>query len=126
MDCEEVLPKGGEGVTTERRPARKTCVWHCSTCGQHFHSVGAFDAHRLKGYCVEGAEAVNLKGVKTLQPWTEAGACDLMPGCFENGRRVRYMEPVTVWQEVQMMGKTAEAFQERLARTQGLQGHLEV
>lgn len=25
----------------------KTCTYHCRTCDRHFHSLGAFDLHRV-------------------------------------------------------------------------------
>lgn len=77
---------------------RQTCTDHCSTCGRHFHGTGAFDAHRQQGECVEPAEAVNSKGAPLLQEWTTDGWCSLTPGCWEEGRKLRYAYPVTVWQ----------------------------
>jgi len=34
----------------------------------------------------------------SLQQWTPEGFCDKMRGCWEDGRRIRYEHPVTIWQ----------------------------
>lgn len=83
---------------SEPRTYAQTCTDHCSSCGEHFHGLGAFDRHlrrssqRLNGY---GAPEYNLDHVVGaevgLQAWTTTGRCDL------TGER---QEPVTVWQVI--------------------------
>ena len=77
-------------MTDERKQPRQTCTAHCSACGNHFHGVSAFDAHRRAGDCVAPAIAMSTEGRVLLQIWTNDGVCTL-----ENGP-VR--EHVTVWQ----------------------------
>lgn len=80
---------------------RQSCTDHCGSCGGHFHGLGAFDAHRQNGECVDPAEAANRDGKLLLQVWTEAGSCELSRGAWKDGKRVRWSEPVVVWQKAQ-------------------------
>ena len=95
----------------QREPSRQTCTAHCTTCNLHFHGVTAFDLHRQKFECVEPQERVSPKGNPLLQVWTEEGSCDLSDGCWENGKRVRFEEPITIWQQVPL-GLKSEAVNE--------------
>ena len=81
-------------------PAAKTCTYHCTKCGEHFHSLASFDHHRSgewdKRFCedpsvvrVESAEGKD-KGL-ALQKYTEDGVCKI-------GDKDR--EGVTIWQTV--------------------------
>ena len=78
------------------------CTDHC-VCGQHFHGLGAFDAHRREGYCKDASEALysgrgERSGQPVLQSWTESGLCDKSPGCYADGKRLDYVYGVTIWQ----------------------------
>lgn len=94
---------------------RQTCTDHAACCGQHFHGLGAFDAHRKDGICYDASEVVygsNSKraGEPMLQAWTEIGSCDKERGCWVSGKRDHYVEGVTVWQMA-----TTEEQRERLS-----------
>ena len=82
----------------EEKPRRRTCTEHCATCNRHFHGLNTFDAHIRTGECVEPDSILNTKGMPFAQVWTEDGWCDLEKGCWHDGRRVKYMHPVTIWQ----------------------------
>ncbi len=75
---------------------KKTCVWHCGGCQSHFHSIAAFDSHRIGMVC--SLENVNKNGQPLLQVYTETGSCDLMKGCRVEGKRDHWVEPVTIYQ----------------------------
>ncbi len=83
---------------------RQTCTDHAVCCDRHFHSLKSFDLHRRGMTCNDPATIPNL------QIWTENGSCDKMPGCFVNGERVKYIEPVVIWQV-----KESESDRKRLA-----------
>ena len=87
---------------TDETSRRQTCTDHCVACGFHFHSLGAFDAHRQDGKCCDPATAVVQSGKRvgepSLQAWTREGWCDKMVGCWQDGKRVRWEHPVTIWQ----------------------------
>lgn len=104
-------------TTEERATPRPTCTDHCARCGQHFHGLGAFDAHRQDGVCVEPAvEALRRSkdGFErpALQVWTAEGWCKLWGGCYENGRFIedKQQHPVVIYQVA-----TTEAQREALA-----------
>lgn len=102
---------------------RRTCTDHCATCDLHFHGLGAFDAHRRNGYCAEPGEVLYPEGSKRegqpmLQVWTAQGSCEHMRGCWQDGRRVRWEEPVTVWQ-MAVSEADRERLQERLSESRG-------
>jgi hypothetical protein len=90
-------------MTKERATAIKTCTAHCAGCGEHFHGLTAFDAHRADGECQNpatvsyGAKA-RKSGQLILQPYSTHGFCDKEPGCWVNGKRVKYSQEVTIWQ----------------------------
>lgn len=77
---------------------RQTCTDHCAGCGSHFHGLGAFEAHRREQRCLIPEAALTAKGQPLLQVWTENGSCDKETGCWQDGKRVRYVEGVTIWQ----------------------------
>ena len=81
---------------------RQTCTDHATCCGQHFHGLGAFDAHRAGGICRDADDATYRTGKRIgtsmLQSWTDDGYCDKLPGCWADGKRVKYEHPVTIWQ----------------------------
>lgn len=114
-------------MTDERNAPRKTCTDHCAACGQHFHVLGAFDAHQAGGYCNDASEVVyqsgNREGKFVLQPWTDTGCCDKEPGCWQNGRRLAYVENVTVWQ-VAPTEKQLEGLQRLVTRKSDAQAVL--
>lgn len=49
-------------------------------------------------------------GQPALQVWTHEGACEHVPGCWVNGHRDHYEQPVTIWQVA-----TTEQQREQLA-----------
>jgi hypothetical protein len=88
---------------TETKERRRTCIDHCAGCGQHFHGLGAFDAHRKGGYCHDPLEVLygpdsKRSGQPVLQAWTTDGYCDKERGCWIDGKRDHYVEGVTIWQ----------------------------
>lgn len=86
----------------------QTCTDHCGTCDRHFHGLGAFDAHRQDGECIEPVQAVvtsrDGSTRQALQVWTDNGECRLGLG------RQRITPNVTIWQVWQ-----SEAQKESLA-----------
>ena len=106
LDVPVTTPDGNRTTTTPatppditvREPARQTCTDHCSTCGRHFHGLGAFDAHRRENTCGAPETALNTKGRLVLQVWTLDGYCQLTPGCWRDGKRDHWEHPVTIWQ----------------------------
>jgi hypothetical protein len=63
---------------------RTACTNHCATCGGHFSSLSAFDAHR-RGNHQDGTrhcdvDATNEQGEPLIVPKTENGSCDLKNG----------------------------------------------
>lgn len=109
---------------SDKAPRRKTCTDHATCCGQHFSGLTAFDAHRIGGICRDAQDVVygpNSKrsGLPMLQAWTEDGYCDKEPGCYVDGKRVRYAEGVTIWQIA-----TTEEQREKLATAFQKQGSL--
>lgn len=98
---------------------RQTCTDHCRGCGEHFHGLGAFDLHRRGGEChnpetVVGAAGSRKAGIPLLQAWTHDGSCDKENGCWQDGKRVKWEEGVTVWQVA-----VSEAQRERLRELGG-------
>ncbi len=71
---------------------RQTCHWHCGGCQGHFSSLAAFDRHR------KGMECNIIVGPKGLQVWTEDGSCERVKGCWVEGKRDHWVEPVTIYQ----------------------------
>jgi hypothetical protein len=75
-----------------------TCTFHCSACGRHFHSLGAFDTHRIGDFgsndpeirrrCQSPFDLLNPKGEMRLVCLTEEGVCR----AYEAAEA-----PVTVW-----------------------------
>ena len=63
-----------------------TCTYHCGACGRHFHSLAAFDAHRIGDYASNDPEIgrhcvspldVHKDGVMVHDRLTETGVCRL-------------------------------------------------
>lgn len=79
---------------------KKTCVWHCQGCQGHFHSIASFDFHRSGDYCSNPETVATKDGKLLLQMYTDEGFCDLTTGCWSDGKRVKYISPVTIWQTV--------------------------
>jgi hypothetical protein len=62
-----------------------TCTYHCGSCGTHFHSLNAFDAHRQGDHatndpetgrhCVHPWDLLDKKGNAVLVSLTEEGIC---------------------------------------------------
>lgn len=104
---------------------RQTCRDHCQSCQQHFSSLGAFDAHLSDNgdstECCEGAAAITIRRDRKIRPalqqWTTEGWCELAPGCYVDGVRVRWEHPVVVWQQA-----TTEEQRERLSALSGRRG----
>ena len=85
-------------MTNERRIF---CQDHCATCDRHFSGLGAFDAHRVDGECIEPWSLHHPKDATrpTLQIRTSEGYCDKMPGVWVNGQHGADAHPVTIWQK---------------------------
>ena len=99
---------------TEQRTSRQTCTSHCSQCDRHFHGDTAFDLHRRDGQCQNPETLTTAKGAAPLAVWTATGYCDLLPGCWQGGVRVRYEHPVVIWQQA-----VSQAARDRLAALRG-------
>ncbi len=86
----------------KRALPRQTCTDHCGGCNQHFHGLGAFTAHRQAMRCTPGADVTFAQGKKkgqlALQAWTENGYCSLQTGCRAEGKVIKWLNPVTIWQ----------------------------
>ncbi len=71
------------GETRERKVPDRTCRYHCTSCGEHFTSLEAFDHHRAgsfgrnRRYCKSPDSARSEKGRVVLQAQTRAGVCRL-------------------------------------------------
>lgn len=59
------------------------CSNHCSACGQHFHSVIAFDAHRQGPWddrvCLDPEVEQPAAASQRLVPLTRDGKCRIRP-----------------------------------------------
>lgn len=82
---------------------KQTCTYHCSECGQHFHGLGAYDAHLVRtpnrDAPTRSYDLNHEAGLAVgLRPWTRTGTCELTG---------QTLEPVLVWQLI----PTAEAVQ---------------
>jgi hypothetical protein len=95
-----------------RATVRQTCTDHCSSCGQHFHGLGAFDAHLQRfgeGLNERGTRSYHLRHLEgtdaKLEAWTTEGVCE-MSKPTEVG--------VTVWRR-----PLSEKERERLAQLSG-------
>jgi len=92
-----------EAYRREHKPKSKrtvTCTAHCSKCRTCFHSLAAYDAHRVGKFsepldsedgrrCVHPLDLLNAEGEMRLVALTEKGRCSMYPS------NVR--EPVTIW-----------------------------
>jgi hypothetical protein len=71
------------------------CTNHCGACGRHFHSLRAFDKHRLtstrtgKRRCMDPADRGDVDGHALYSVLTEDGLCKLSHGPAQHG--------VTIW-----------------------------
>jgi hypothetical protein len=85
-------------VSCPRKERSITCTYHCSGCGRHFHSLAAFDLHRVGDFasndpetrrrCEAPIDLVDEHGEMRLTSLTERGLC----------RSCEAAEaPVTVW-----------------------------
>lgn len=89
---------GGELVSGERRRPTTTCTNHCGGCGQCFHSLNAFDAHRQGDFASDDPELgrrcvhpLDMGG--RLVALTEDGECRV----HDDGSGVRVKRGVTIW-----------------------------
>lgn len=66
-----------------------TCTYCCGNCGRHFHSLTAFDAHRVGSHsaprgseerrrCLAPIEVVDKHGEARLVALTEHGECRML------------------------------------------------
>lgn len=74
--------------------AATTCTNHCGACHRHFHSLEAFDRHRVHddaGWprCVSPLDLEDRDGRPRLEPLTEDGECRVYPNAVETG--------ITIW-----------------------------
>jgi hypothetical protein len=77
------------------------CVAHCTSCQAHFTGTSSFDAHRASGECQEpGSVYFGATSRRAGQPILQAivGRCDKLPGCWVNGKLMKRVEPVDLWQ----------------------------
>lgn len=88
----------------ERKPRSewdRNCVAHCTSCESHFTGLAPFDAHRVQGECQEPSSVrFGEKSARAGEPVLQAlsGRCAFMPGCWQNGKLVKRVEPVDIWQ----------------------------
>lgn len=91
-----------EPPAIERKPKQQNCVWHCVACNTCFHSVMAFDLHRVgeqgERRCASPDDVFKRDGSPKLTAWTVRGYCDHQKGCYENGSYIKHIYPSTVWQ----------------------------
>ena len=85
-----------------------TCTYHCSPCSLHFHSLEAFDAHRVGSYaegrhCEHPFDLLDKHGEPILVPLSEDGVCRL--GC----NTLRPLTGITVWVMARAAGRAAKA-----------------
>jgi hypothetical protein len=96
------------------------CTNHCTTCGRHFHSLEAFDAHRTGDHreplgseagrrCIAPIECVDGHGEPKLVPLAENGVCRLGDAGAEIG--------VTVWTQAGYESKIAHLYGSRPERS---------
>lgn len=60
-----------------------TCTNHCGACGQHFHSLGGFEIHRIGSFddpddprrCAHAIDLLDRDGKERLEIVTEHGEC---------------------------------------------------
>jgi hypothetical protein len=83
-------------------PRTTTCTYHCSACGLHFHSLEAFDAHRVGDFASNDPELgrrcenpLDLDARLTLL--TVAGECRI-------GSGVDVKREVTIWTTARQLG----------------------
>lgn len=67
-----------------------TCTNHCGACGQHFHSLHGFDAHRTGDYSrplgsLGGRRCLDAELVDALAPLTVDGVCRICRGPEQHG-----------------------------------------
>jgi hypothetical protein len=83
-----------------------TCTYHCSTCGQHFHSLAAFDRHRVGSLdasipvgsehgrrCLHPLDVQRANGEAYFEPLTTSGECRM----YDDGAQTNVEHGVTVW-----------------------------
>ena len=78
---------------------RVHCTYHCPSCGTHFHSLEAFDAHRLGDHasndallgrhCEHPLDRIGKDGRTLFIALTTVGVCDLS--------RPEPLSDVTIW-----------------------------
>lgn len=91
-------------MSTEKKPREEwahNCSAHCTSCDRHFTGLAPFDAHRSLGECVDPSTVFfGATSKRAGEPILQAivGRCSFMPGCWENGKLVKRVEPVDLWQ----------------------------
>jgi hypothetical protein len=93
---------------------RVTCTAHCSLCSTHFHSVQAFDRHRVGSFsdpedprrCEHPLDLLDKEGRMRLEAVTEDGECRMYPSEIKR--------EVTIWAVPH-----SDAERERLAQLTG-------
>lgn len=80
----------------------KKCLAHCSGCGSHFRSQGAFDAHRSGPFSGDRqCWAEDNKNIDKLRITTKDGLCAVYePPSF----------PVTIWEDAEGVAKARAYF----------------
>jgi hypothetical protein len=77
--------------------SRTRCTNHCASCGLHFHSVSAFDAHRVGSFsdpedprrCEHPIDMVDKSGQLRCVELSTDGVCAVYPLAEQQG--------VTIW-----------------------------
>jgi len=83
--------------TKDGEPARVTCRYHCTSCGEHFTSLVAFDHHRVGSFdagdrhCEYPEDCVSAKGRTLLNLQSPDGWCRL-------ARTGEDRHPVPIWE----------------------------
>lgn len=84
------------------RVLRHTCTYHCSACGRHFHSLKAFDTHRVGDFsdeaetwrhCESPLDIVGKRGNIRLE--AIRGVCEIQGENADGGRRAT--RNATIW-----------------------------
>ncbi len=86
-------------------PRTTTCTHHCAACGLHFHSLEAFDTHRIGGFRSDNPASarrchhpLDLGG--TLLPLTVDGQCRLSHDAYG----VDMKRQATIWATARQLG----------------------
>jgi hypothetical protein len=108
-------------------PRTTTCTAHCSACGLHFHSLKAFDAHRVGEYRSNDPEEdrrcvhpLDMGG--RLVPLIVGGECRV----HDDGSGQLVKRDVTIWTDARDLARAQDAAERsgwaRRGAPRGLEG----